>query len=141
MSEEDLFHTLARFHREIALPDMQRLIDNQNMTMDLRFDQVHTLFDGVLAKLERLDVEFVSIKAALARIEARLDGIEGRLLLLESEFQSVKIAVARLEARISAFEVRLGRSERKGAEESEMLELKQQIAMLNGRVAELEARR
>ena len=137
MSEEDLFHTLMRFHREIALPDMQRLIDNQTAVMDRRFDQVYTHFDGIYARFDRLESEYEALKAGLARVEETLALIENRLTLVESELKLVKTGLVRFEMRISAMEKD---SEQKAATQSEILELKQQIAALNSRVADLEAR-
>jgi hypothetical protein len=43
-----------QFHREIALPDMQRLIDKQTELMNAHFDHVDLLFDRALARLDRI---------------------------------------------------------------------------------------
>ena len=52
-TEPDLFHTLMRFHREIALPDMERLIEKQTKHMNERFDHVDTLFARLFARFDR----------------------------------------------------------------------------------------
>jgi predicted nucleic acid-binding Zn-ribbon protein len=106
--------------------------------MNARFDHVYTLFDGVFLRLDRLDSEYEALKAGLSRIEKRLVFLEERLTLVESELKSVRAGLAQLETRISALEED---SKQKAATQSQIFELTQQIALLNGRVAELEARR
>jgi hypothetical protein len=42
-SPDDLFQTMLRFHREFALPDMERLLDYQTRRMVAHFDRVETM--------------------------------------------------------------------------------------------------
>src|SRR5437867_12012417 len=79
MSEE-LVNALARLHQQVVLPDIQRVVGTavDEMGRQLR-DELHTLHDSVLAKLETLETEYHSIKAGPGRIEPRLDRVEQRL--------------------------------------------------------------
>ena len=54
MKTSELLQNLRLIVRDEMTPFIER--------MDARFDHVHTLFDGVFVKLDRLDVEMVSIK-------------------------------------------------------------------------------
>jgi hypothetical protein len=67
-SGDDLFQTLLRFHREIALPDMQRLIDNQTKRMNAHFDRVETRFHDLFARLDRYQSELISLRADFDRV-------------------------------------------------------------------------
>jgi hypothetical protein len=67
-NRDDLFQTLMRFHREIALPDMQRLIDNQTKRMNAHFDRVETLFHDLFARFDRHESELVSLRADFDRV-------------------------------------------------------------------------
>lgn len=158
---QDMFHTLMQFHREIALPDMQRMIDNQTDLMNVRFDQVYTLFDGVFGKFDRLESELVALKGGLARVEARLTdvetrltdvearltdvearltNVESRLSSVESELQVVKNELARFERWRSDLEVRFGASDQNDARDAKIAEINEQLTALNERVAALETR-
>lgn len=50
MPEPDLFQTLLRFHREIALPDMQRMVEDA--IKPLR-NEIYDHFDGVYVRFDR----------------------------------------------------------------------------------------
>src|SRR5216684_3572248 len=149
--------------RQIVREETALAMEDLGKRMDARFDQVDTWFDGVYVRLERLEMEGQAIKAALARlelrmenVESRLRGVESRLELVESgvqsmdsrlgdatfELQSIKSELVQVVARVLALETRLaGMHQTVGrlAQQSEVLELKQQVAMLNDRVAALEA--
>jgi len=137
-----------------------RLIVREEMTpfierMDAKFDHTNNLFDGVFAELNRHASELASITAGLTRVEKRLDSVEmrlgsveKRLSVVESELQLAKSMLTRLEERIAALEkyahnldAHLADLERKVVTESEIVELRVKVLLLNGRVAELEARR
>jgi chromosome segregation ATPase len=137
---QNLFHTLMQFHREIALPDMQRLIDKQTELMNARFDHVYKLFDGVFGKLEGLDSEMVALKGGLARLEARLTDVESRLTSVESELQFVKSELGRLERWRSDIETRFDASEQNAARDAKLAEINEQLEIMNARIAALETR-
>jgi chromosome segregation ATPase len=137
--KDDMLQVLTRFHHEVLIPDVQRIVEVaiEKSVGSLR-NEMYEHFDGIYARFDRLESEYQALKAGLSRVEARLALIENRLTLVESELKAVKAGLARLEMRISVLEEEM---KQKAATQSQILELKQQIAILNGRVAELEARR
>lgn len=78
MSDEPItLAMLARFHREVILPDIAA-----------RFDDIRACF-------ERLDTECVYLKMGLARIEVRLDRKDGR-----SDVAALRVRVDSLQAQL-----------------------------------------
>lgn len=67
---EDLYQTLMRFHRAIAVPDMETTIREplQREIRDLR-DEMHTDSDALWKQMETLNQEYEAIKAGLKRLE------------------------------------------------------------------------
>jgi hypothetical protein len=80
-----LWDTLLRFHREVALPDIDRIVG-----APLRDDlasfkrETHANFDAVWKRFDRLESEYHSLSAAMARVEGRLVLVEEKIGL-ESE--------------------------------------------------------
>lgn len=78
MSDEPItLATLARFHREVVLPDIAARLD------------------AIRARFERLDTECVYLKMGLARIEVRLDRSHGR-----SDVAALRVRVDSLQAQL-----------------------------------------
>ncbi len=105
--------TLTQFHREVLLPDMQRLMAESEQRTQLRMD---TQFDAVYQRFDRLETEYQMVLAGLKRLEERLDGVESRLsaveqklerVALRSEFEALKARVDSLQAQLRALEARL----------------------------------
>ena len=69
---DELLPILTRFHREIILPDMQRLIGDLRMEMNAKFDEVHGHFDAVCQRFDRLE------------LKARVDGLQEQVRTLEA---------------------------------------------------------
>lgn len=141
---DDLIQVLTQFHYEVVLPDVQRIVEDAigNSVGSLR-REMYAQFDGVYARLDRTDSELQAVKAALARVESRLDGVESRLTAVESELQAIKSRLTQLETCVTALEARLAGVEQKIdqlATQPETADLRLQLMVLNGRVAELEAR-
>jgi hypothetical protein len=49
------FETLVRYHREVLLPDVQRIVGDA--VGGLR-DEMHTLFDAQAQRFDRLETEY-----------------------------------------------------------------------------------
>jgi len=167
-TNRDLFHTLMQFHREIAVPEMQLMIDKQSEVMNARFDRVYTLFDGFYSRFDRLESEMIALKGGLVRLEARLSDVEARLAnvesrltnvearlsdvesrltsvesrlsSVESELQFVKDEIGRFERWRDAVEARFDASEQNAAREAKIAEINEQIETMNARIAALETR-
>jgi hypothetical protein len=60
MSDE-LLTVLVRYHREIILPDIERVVAR---LINPRFDAIDGHFDAIYQRFERLETEYLAIKAA-----------------------------------------------------------------------------
>ena len=89
---EAVRETLLRFHREIAVPENERLIDSRIVPFR---DQVITNLDGVWKQLETLNQEYQAIKAALRRLEeqiaarSELERLKERVVILEQRLDDL----------------------------------------------------
>jgi hypothetical protein len=70
---DDLIPILTRFHREIVLPDMQRLMSDAVSDFKLR---LNAHFEEINGRFDRLETGCQMIKAGLKRLEERLDRVE-----------------------------------------------------------------
>ena len=46
---------LAQFHRDVILPDMQRVVGELRSEMNARFDDVNGHFDAIYQRFDRLE--------------------------------------------------------------------------------------
>ncbi len=67
----ELWDTLLRFHREIVLPDVEDLVDGRIAPVNARLDTVMAHLDAMYSRFDRLESEYQSVRAAVARLEAR----------------------------------------------------------------------
>ena len=63
---DDLLNTLARFHREVMLPDVKQAVQESEQRI-VRESLAH--YDAVYKRFDRLEVEYHSLAAAVGRIE------------------------------------------------------------------------
>jgi hypothetical protein len=63
---EDLFSVLGRFHREVALPDIERIVDAR--LLPLREGMLGH-FDAIYKRFDRLESETQGVESAVQRIE------------------------------------------------------------------------
>ncbi len=106
MGEEPLtVAALARFHREIVMPEFRREMDT--LRTDIRAEFAGHL-DAIYKRFDRLEIEYHAIVAGLKRIEERLDRVESAdKLALKSELLELKARVEGLQAQVQALEERL----------------------------------
>ena len=64
---------LAQFHREVILPDIERVVAG---LVNGRFDAIDDHFDAVYHRFERLETDYVSMKAGVKRLEEGLERVE-----------------------------------------------------------------
>ena len=130
MSEE-LVSVLARFHREVVLPDIERVVaDRVAGLVNPRFDAIDGHFDSIYHRLERLDTESVAIKAGLGRLEQRLG-------VLAAEHRDLVATVRQLDERLSRVEKQLDElvaAQRGYASRSEVQELRTRLDGLQARI-------
>ena len=104
---EELWNTLMRFHREVALPEMRAEIGvpiGEEMAAFRRETNAH--FDAIYQRLLGLESEYHALTAAVQRIEERMTAVEQKLdrMALRSELLELKAQVANLEERIAQLE-------------------------------------
>jgi hypothetical protein len=63
---DDLIPILTRFHREVVLPDIQRVVGDLRLEMNERFADAH--FDAIDQRFDRLETEYHMLVAGLKRV-------------------------------------------------------------------------
>ena len=64
MAEQPLtFETLVRFHREVVIPDIERIVQPRFDEIDRRFDEAFSHFDGIYKRFDRLESDWVLLDA------------------------------------------------------------------------------
>ncbi|HVT05444.1 MAG TPA: hypothetical protein VHL58_18950 [Thermoanaerobaculia bacterium] len=103
---EDLLTVLTRFHREIVVPDLERVVDTRIAPLS---EEMLTNFDAVFQRLERLDSEYHSLSAAMKRLEERMITVDQKIdkLALRSELVELRERVVALEQRLAQLEAQL----------------------------------
>ena len=103
---DDLIPILARFHREVTLPDMKSVVADAIDSLERRLDG-H--FDGIYKRFDRLETEYHMLVAGPKRVEERLDAVERQVekLALKSELDVLKARVETLQAQVQELEGRL----------------------------------
>ena len=86
---DDLVTVLAKFHRDVLLPDVERIVQASERRIN---DRMHGLFDALSKRIDRLETEYQMIVAGMKRIEERLDK-----MVLRSEFLELKARVDQLQ--------------------------------------------
>jgi archaellum component FlaC len=94
---EDLWQTLTRFHREIAVPELERIVDSRITPFR---DETNSQLDAIWKELHDLKQEYYAITAGLKRLETKVEGIIAR------ELDELKERVAALEQRLTSLETR-----------------------------------
>ncbi len=104
---EDLIPILTRFHREVLLPDIKRVVGEAVDGAERRLrDEMHTVFDAVAERLVSLETEYHMIVAGLKRVEERLDAVEQKMAL-RPELVELKARVDELQGQVRLLEERL----------------------------------
>jgi hypothetical protein len=71
---EELAAALVKFHREVLLPDVERLVSAAAGSWESRLrDEMRGLFVTLSQRFERLELQSHMIGVAVRRIEDRLD--------------------------------------------------------------------
>src|SRR5437763_1237809 len=113
---------LAEFHHTVLLPDVQGLVGESERRLT---NQIERLWDALLDTRERLETDYQSIKAGLARVEHGLDG-------LEPEVRDLAAAARRLDERLSRVEKRLD------SMDGSLIELRARVDVLGERIRAVE---
>ena len=107
---EDVVQILTRFHREIVVPDIERIVGSVVEGAERRLrDEMQTGFDALAQRLDKLDTEYHMLVAGLKRVEERLDRVDQRLdkMALRSELIDLKTRVDVLQEQVRTLEARI----------------------------------
>ena len=70
---EELISVLTQFHRDVVLPDIERIVTDAVARVDSRVstlrDETLSHFDAVYKRFDRLEIEYHVLAAAVKRIE------------------------------------------------------------------------
>lgn len=103
---EDLAPILAKFHRDVLLPDVKRVVAEAVEASEKRLrDEMHTLFDALSRQIEELRTEYHLLVASMKRVEERLDRLDK--VALRSELLELKARVDGLQEQVRTLETRL----------------------------------
>src|SRR5688572_10986482 len=86
--------TLAEFHREVIVPDIQRIVRESESRLRNDMQGFH---DEILHRLVKLESEYHLLTVGLARVENRLDTLEAQYRTLEAQYRDLLASVLRLE--------------------------------------------
>jgi hypothetical protein len=67
---EDLIPILTRFHREIVLPDIQRVVGELRLEMNERFAGLDAHFDAIYQRFDKLETEYYKVRTLEDRLSA-----------------------------------------------------------------------
>ena len=80
MADDELWRTLMRFHREIVVPDIERIVDDRvNTNINSLRNAMLANFDALWKRMDRLESEYAALNAAVTRLEERMAAVEERL--------------------------------------------------------------
>jgi len=68
---EDLVQVLTKFHREVVLPDIKRVVGDLRDEMNARFTSLDGDFDAIYQRFDKLETEYQMLLAGLKRVEER----------------------------------------------------------------------
>ena len=70
---DELYSVLMKFHREVFIPDIERIVTGAIAGVDSRVttlrDETLSHFDAVYKRFDRLEIEYHALAAAVKRIE------------------------------------------------------------------------
>ena len=145
MSDEPItLAVLAKFHREVIVPDMHRTFETLfERLVKPRFDEMDGRFDAIFQKLDKLETEYESLKAGLKRVEERVEQMDQRLEALEVQYRDLLASAIRLEERLSRVEKQLDAivaAQEKEPLRAEVADLRARVDVLQLQVRNLEKR-
>jgi len=131
---------LAQFHREIILPDVQRIVGEAIAGSERR---MQASLDRIFHKLEKLETEYEALKAGLGRVEEDQKRMSQTLKVLESQYRDLVAGLHRLEERLARVEKSVDELVAAHGKESlrvEVADLRARVDGLQAQVRSLESR-
>lgn len=107
---DDLLTVLTRFHREVVLPDIERIVD---IKVDALRDDMNAHFDEIYTRLDFLRGEYDAVVAGIKRLEQRMDRLDQRMDGVERTLKGMDLRqeLAEIKARLVDVEQRLAELE------------------------------
>ena len=103
---EDLLKLLTSFHREVVVPDIERIVEERVDTRASRTDErMASGFDGMVHVLSRLDSEVAALKTGVQRLEQRMAQVEERLAAVDEKLDKVALRAELIELREMAITI------------------------------------
>jgi hypothetical protein len=88
MSDQPLtLIVLAQFHRQVILPDIERVVGGAEARLR---NEMHTLHDFVLTRLDRLETEYEAVKVGLRRLEDRFEQVDARFEQIDARLERIE---------------------------------------------------
>lgn len=147
---------LAKFHREVIVPDIQRIVGDAVSGSEGRLrNEMQGFHDSIVKSLGDLETESVAIKLGLMRLEERIElvevvlgkveerlgNVELRLTKVEDRLDSVEKDLRRLDERLSRVEKRIDDiAEPQPTLRADVQDLKASVQKLQTRIDALEGR-
>lgn len=135
---------LAKFHREVIRPDIERIVSDTVDGAERRLrDEMHSIFDGLAQRLDRLEIEYQLLVVGLKRVEKRLDRVDGRLDAVEGQLEKLDLRLGRVENGLDRVEKRLDdvvSLQEKLALRSHLEDLKARVEGLQAQIKAIEQR-
>ena len=66
---DELLSVLTQFHREVVVPDIERIVGRVDLKVDALRDEMLSHFDAVYGRFDRLESEYQALSAAVKRLE------------------------------------------------------------------------
>jgi predicted nucleic acid-binding Zn-ribbon protein len=104
---EDLVQVLTRFHRDIVVPDIKRIVGDAVDGAERRLrDEMHSLFDALAQQINDLKIEYHMLVAGVKRVEERLDRVDARLDAIEKSLEKMALRseLAAIHARMDSLQ-------------------------------------
>ncbi|MEA2416822.1 MAG: hypothetical protein QOI58_3479 [Thermoanaerobaculia bacterium] len=127
--KSEMLQLIERFHREVFLPDFQRIVDEAIAKSVGSLHGEKSEYYALRSWISRIDER-------LSRVECDIQSLNADMSRVETELQFVKSHLIALDMRVTDVEKRIDRL----ATETELVEIRQQIVIMNERVAALETR-
>ena len=134
----ELWDTLMKFHREVALPSIVTEIGGPLREEIRALDRkMEGRFDGVYQRLDRLETEYHALTASVKRLEARMAALESRMTGLETRMTGLETRMMALEQELAEVKTRLEAVENR-LTAVDLLEIRRRISTLEEKIAEHE---
>src|SRR6266436_3586936 len=94
---DELYSILTKFHREVVVPDIQRIVGDAVAPLDARLESVESRVESVDSRVSSVESNLKSFRNETL---SHFDAMYKRFDRLESEYHALSAAVKRIEERL-----------------------------------------